>query len=222
MNSYRDATEMAIRELADGIAFWRRRQAWPADFHNADYERWDKENPQGIFSLEWWGPFLKTLQAWIATRPVSGSVLTSRFEEAVPSLSKAWLAACGPYTGADISTVTWEQVAAFPEVVSAIKPTLTPSPVFTSKFCHFLLPRVFPVVDNEGLGNRWPTYERYFCFVQAEWSTTSVEARERLTATLTSQIEATGQRVFMGFPMVNKIVELRLIGRRHPRTDSQS
>ena len=208
-------TAMAMRELADGIHFWRGRRAWPADFHNADYARWDGENPHGHFTLEWWGPFLKRLQAWIATRPVSGRELTARFQAALPALSEAWRSACEPHAGEDITTVSWEEVAAFPATVAEIKPTLTPSPVFTSKFCHFLLPPVFPVVDNEGLGNAWATYERYFRFVQREWETTPEEARTKLMAELRGQIEAAGAPVFGGFPLVNKLVELRLIGRRH-------
>jgi hypothetical protein len=37
-----------------------------------------------------------------------------------------------------------------------------------------------------------------------------------LVAEPTRLIQATGGRVFSGFPMINKIVELRLIGRKHP------
>jgi hypothetical protein len=46
----------------------------------------------------------------------------------------------------DIIGVTWDQVRAFPEVDPRLKPTR--SPLFPSKFCHFLLPRIFPVVDD--------------------------------------------------------------------------
>lgn len=211
-----DAGDTPMQELADGVAFWRSRRVWPMDFHNSDYERWHRENPHGEFTMEWWRPFLKTLRAWIATRPVSGEVLTIRFQERVSVLGEAWSSACEPYLDGDISTVTWEQVQAFPTVVAGIKPTLTPSPVFTSKFCHFLLPRVFPVVDNEGLGNRWPTFESYFRFVQEQWVATEAAVRNRLVSELTTLIESTGSPVFAGFPMANKIVELRLTGRQHP------
>lgn len=211
-----EQAEVGLRELADGIRFWRSRRGWPADFHNSDYEQWERENPRGQFSLEWWRPFLKQLQAWIATRPVSGSELTARFEKVIPELTEAWHSACAPRLGADITTVSWDDVAAFPAVVGQIKPTIRPSTVFTSKFCHFLLPRVFPVVDNEGLGDAWPTYERYFRFVQQEWAGTPEEVRAALAAELQRQIEAAGASIFDGFPTVNKIVELRLIGRRHP------
>ncbi len=152
---------------------------------------------------------------------MSGSELTARFENAIPDLAEAWHSACAPRLGADITTVSWDDVAAFPAVVAQIKPTIRPSPVFTSKFCHFLLPRVFSVVDNEGLGDAWPTYERYFRFVQQEWARTPEEVRAALAAELQQQIEATGASMFEGFPIANKLVELRLIGRRHPSSSRQ-
>jgi len=205
-----------MEEFAAGIAFWKGRGAWPADLHNADYVRWAAENPGGNFTLAWWEGFLPTLHAWRATRPKSGTELTERFLECRERLSAAWAEACSPHLDADISSVKWERVCAFPGVVAEIKVLKERSPVFPSKFCHFLLPRVFPVVDDEGLGNRWRTYEAYFRCVQEEWAATDPATREELVQTVKALIEQTGQQVFSGFPMTNKIVELRLIGRRHP------
>ena len=204
-----------MQELADGVAFWRSRPRWPSDFHNSDYERWSRENPNGDFNLAWWERFLPLLRLWIATRPVSGDVLTARFMERAPTLSAAWRSACVPVVEHDISTVSWEQVEAFPSEVARIKPTRAPSPVFTSKFCHFLLPKVFPVVDNEGLGNRW-TYEEYFKLVQTLWAHTEPGTQTDLVNELTRLIEASGQPVVSEFPMKNKIMELQLMGRQHP------
>ena len=83
----------------------------------------------------------------------------------------------------------WDQVKAFPTQVAKIKPTKVASPVFTSKFCHFLLPRVFPVVDREGVGSRWRTYEAYFRFVQDEWRSTGTATRADLARELTRLME---------------------------------
>jgi hypothetical protein len=88
--------------------------------------------------------------------------------------------------------------------------------VFTSKFCHFLLPMVFPVVDNEGSGNRWPRYQQYFDHVQSLWASTPDFSRAALIATMTEAVESAGTKLNPEFPMVNKIVELQLIGRQHP------
>jgi hypothetical protein len=203
---------LTMREFDAGVAFWRSRGPWPADFHNADYAVLDAANPHGDFTLEWWGPFLKRLQAWIATRPVSGAVLTARFVDAAPALRAAWRA-CEPLLAQDIAAVGWDQVAGFPDEVARIKPTRAPSPVFTSKFCHFLAPCIFPVVDNEGLGNGWRTYEQYFTCVQDEWATTDQSVRAAMVHELNALVDAKGESVFVTFPMTNKIVELCLMGR---------
>lgn len=113
----------------------------------------------------------------------------------------------------------WDEVKAFPDEVAKIKPMKTgrPSAVFTSKFCHFLLPKVFPVVDNAGLARARRTYESYFRSVQDEWASTDTATRHALIAELTIVIETEGRAVYAGFPLINKIVELRLIGRHHHR-----
>src|SRR5439155_1515538 len=80
-----------------------------------------------------------------------------------------------PFLDADITTVTWDQVKAFPTEVAYIKPTK--SPVFTSKLRHFLHPKIFPVVDNAGMGNKWPSYESYFKAAQDLWAATGVPVR---------------------------------------------
>jgi len=117
----------------------------------------------------------------------------------------------------DITGVTWAQVAGFATLVGEIKPMKdAPSPVFTSKFCHFLLPKVFPVVDNEGSGSHWRRYEQYFMRVRSEWAATDDDSRCALIDHMSSAVEAAGAPVVPEFPMVNKIVELRLIGRQHP------
>jgi hypothetical protein len=207
-----------MRELADGVTFWRSRW-WPSDFHNAAYEQWAQENPNGDFTLEWWKRYqLPRLTRWIATRPYSGAELTSRFIEHRTALSTAWERACVPYLAHDISTVAWAEVGAFPNEVAKIKPTKHPSPVFTSKFCHFLLPRIFPVVDNAALGGRWETYEAYFTFVQDEWTRTDSVTRSALVARLVEAAQV--RELFSGFPVINKITELRLIGRRHRSADT--
>ena len=66
------------------------------------------------------------------------------------------------------------------------------------------------------MGNKWPTYEDYFRFVQHEWESADPATREELVAELTRLIiEAPGQAVSAEFPMINKITELRPIGQRH-------
>jgi hypothetical protein len=209
----------SLRELRDGIAYWHSRP-WPADLHNACYDEWATQNPHGNFTIEWWDRYqLPRLRRWIATRPVSGAVLTERFKSSIEALGNTWREACLPFLDQDITAVSWDRIRAFPDEVAKIKPMKrgVPSAVFTSKFCHFLLPRVFPVIDNAALGGGGKTYETYFGRVQDEWATTGAAARNALITELTQAIETRGWAVSPGFPLVNKIVELRLIGRNHAR-----
>jgi hypothetical protein len=214
---HRSPTSPAMRELADGLAFWRSHPRWPTDLHNEEYQKWARQNPHGNFTLEWWQQYqLPRLTRWIATRPYGGRDLTPRFIERASALCTTWRTACAPFLERDISTVTWTDVEAFPNEVAKIKPTRVPSSVFTSKFCHFLLPTVFPVVDNAAIGGSWQTYEHYFSFVQDEWTATDAVTQSALVATLT---KATGAKeIFSGFPVINKVIELRLMGRHHPST----
>jgi hypothetical protein len=133
------------------------------------------------------------------------------------ALGRMWREACVPCLNQDITTVSWDRVRAFPDEVAKIKPmkSSTRSAVFTSKFCHFLLPKIFPVIDNAALDARRETYGAYFRCVQDEWARTDAATRDILISELTQVIETRGQAVSSRFPMVNKIVELRLIGRGH-------
>jgi hypothetical protein len=208
-----------LRELRDGIAYWHSR-SWPADLHNACYDEWARQNPHGNFTIEWWDQYqLPRLRRWIATRPVSGAVLTERFKSSMEALAIAWREACLPCLDQDITAVSWDKIRSFPDEVAKIKPMKSdaPSAVFTSKFCHFLLPRVFPVIDNAALGASGNTYEAHFGRVQDEWARTDAAARDALIAELTQAIETPGRTISPGFPKVNKLIELRIIGRNHAR-----
>jgi len=210
------SVDMALREFRAGIEFWNTRRGWPRDLHCAEYREWANDNPDGDFSDEWWTSFLHRLGTWRATRPVAYAELTRRFESQRASLTSQWERACRPYSDADITEVAWEQVRGFADAVSKIKPMAgNPSPVFTSKFCHFLLPRVFPVVDNLASGGHWGRYEDYFMQVQDEWAETPEAVRDTLRSELATAVECGSGALHEQFPVVNKIVELRLIGRRH-------
>jgi len=111
--------------------------------------------------------------------------------------------------GQDITSLEWSRVSAFPALVSEIKNVA--SPVFTSKFCHFLAPAIFPVVDNAAMGNPFPTYEACFTTFRAEWLSTDEITRQALVFRLAELIDAP---LADGYPIKNKIVEICLIGRK--------
>lgn len=201
--------------LSAGVAWWRTRTNWPADFHNRDYRVMAAENPNGRFDAVWWANVQPRLTRWNAFRPVPRSLVAANVEARADALAQAWKICCEPYRDADIAApeVTWEAVRAFPDVAATLKPTR--SPVFPSKLCHFLLPKVFPVVDGLALGGHSSTYERYFNEVKGSWELTDPATRKILIAEMTRLVEQLDRPLEPTFPLVNKIVELALIGQRH-------
>jgi len=201
---------LTIAELEHGITYWLTETSWDRDFHLAFYQMMAEVNPNGAFDDVWWATFLPILRAWRATRPRGSAFLSVRTQERVGALTQAWARAVEPNVAKDIETVEWSSVSAFPEVVTEIKDVR--SPVFTSKFCHFLVPRIFPLVDGAAMGNPYPTYEACFLAYQGEWATTPEPVRETLVARLARRI---GSPAFGVFPFKNKVVELCMIGRRY-------
>jgi len=195
------------KDFDRGVAYWRRRK-WPADFHNAFYREMANRDPHGDFNDDWWADFLLELRRWRATRRRGSDFLTSRARDRFSSLSAAWRDAVQPNLGQDIETVEWSRVSAFPTLVAEIKDVA--SPVFASKFCHFLAPAIFPLVDNAAMGNPYATYEACFCAYRREWLSTDRSTRELLTGRLARLV---GVPLVDGFPLKNKTVELCLIGR---------
>ncbi|SRR5712692_5048780 len=200
---------LTIEQLKQGISYWRGTK-WPPDFHNADYQHLTKINPSGDFNQKWWDQFLPVLRAWRATRPRGSAFLTPRAQARFEALGEAWAATLAPHLEKDIGELEWHQIAAFPKLVAEIKDV--PSPVFSSKFCHFLAPHIFPVVDNAAMGNPFRTYEAYFTTAKAEWRETAAEIQAELTALLTQKIV---HPLFSGFPMKCKLIELCMIGRKN-------
>ncbi|MGN9764281.1 hypothetical protein ACTMS2_03820 [Micromonospora sp. SD12] len=203
------------KKFAAGVRWWQTKTNWPNDFHNSDYEVLAAQNPDGDFRDNWWAGFLPRLTAWKALRPLSQADVTDRLHEHRDDLTRTWHQACAPIKDLDITGVTWDQVRTFPEVAARIKPTKSGSAVFPSKFCHFLLPRIFPVFDNAAVGGS-RTFEAYFNLIKTTWEATPAALQAELVAELSQLIEDHGRGpLYEGFPMATKITELALIGSRH-------
>jgi hypothetical protein len=211
---------LTMREFEDGVAYWRDSTRWPSDFHNAFYGRLADQDPHGRFTEAWWATFRRHLTVWKAIRPASPAALSANAVAAFPELRSAWNECCDPVVDREIDEVAWERVERFPAIVGPLKrtgPRKEPvrSPVFTAKFCHFLLPAVFPLVDGAVMGLPFGlSYRAHYLGVQREWAQTPVDTRRDLHAALTSRI---GAPLTSGYPLTNKVIELCLIGRRHPR-----
>lgn len=202
---------LTLTEFERGVAYWREKPRWDQDFHNAFYEEMAAANPHGAFDDRWWEGFLRVLHAWVATRPYGGDFLTPRAQARFVEMSRAWTSVVEPNLAGDIESLRWPDIAAFPAIVAEIKGV--DSPVFASKFCHFLAPRVFPLVDNEAMGGKYVTYEACWGAYKMEWLTTTVRGlRDELVARLADLV---GPSPAAEYPFKNKVVELCLIGRHH-------
>jgi hypothetical protein len=200
--------------FASGVRWWQTETDWPNDFHNSDYRVLAAQNPDGDFQDDWWAGLLPRLIRWKALRPFSQADVTRWFTVHREDLARTWHQACAPVRDLDITGVTWGHVQAFPDVVARIKPTKSESAVFRSKFCHFLLPRIFPVFDNAAVGGS-RTYEAYFNLIKRTWEATPAVLQAELVAELSQIIEDHGRSpLYEGFPMATKITELALIGSR--------
>jgi hypothetical protein len=80
--------------------------------------------------------------------------------------------------------------------------------VFASKLCHFILPRVFPVVDNEATG--FFDYEFYWRGMQDEWRrfTEPEKAKDQIR-------EQIGPAMHTLYPLECRVIELSHIGYAH-------
>jgi hypothetical protein len=140
-----------------------------------------------------------------------------RFRQHRSDLQQVWTSVIAPNLAGDITTVRWDQVRDLPALGTRIKATVSGSGIFPSKLSHFVAPALFPVLDRTALPGAQSSYADYFDLVQQTWAGTSstdrVLLRERITAEIT-KAERGGP--VAGCPYVNKIVELRLIGRHHP------
>jgi hypothetical protein len=208
---------LTMHEFKRGVAYWETTR-WPKDFHNGFYGDLAQQDPRGNFTEAWWQGFLPHLRTWKATRPARTAVLTREATDSLPTLRETWARCCSPVAGRDVAEVDWTDVADFPAVVAGIKPDrslLQPvrSPVFTAKFCHFLLPAVFPVVDRAAMGLPFgATYQAHFEGVRREWAATPDSTCQELHTALRSRIDAP---LVPGYPLTNKVIELCLIGRRN-------
>ncbi len=206
---------LLTEELDAGIEYWRGTR-WPQDFHEAMYVA---SPPLARLSDDfdsWWNPLVKRLLVWKANRPISAEQLSARAAQKFPAICEQWQIAIAPLLDRDIAEIEWRQVSGFTALVSEIKETR--SPVFTSKLCHFLAPRIFPVVDKAAMGRPYATYELYFNAAQKEWKSTDAATQRMLVgrmaeAVLKGRGDDTGAPIAQVYPLKCKLVELCLIGR---------
>ncbi|MCH9758986.1 MAG: hypothetical protein K0U19_07800 [Proteobacteria bacterium] len=202
---------LSVKNLKQGIHYWEG-TGWPEDFQNKFYYDMERSNaqvnPNGDFNDDWWDVFLCTLHAWRATRPVTHADLTDRMQQQRDSFTAAWHRNIVPNIEKNIAQVEWSQIEEFCNIVREIKNV--DSPVFTSKFCHFLVPQIFPVIDNAAMGKPFNIYQEYYEQGKNDWNNTSVDEQTKMKKLLSEKI---GTNIHLNYPFETKIIELCYIGK---------
>jgi hypothetical protein len=197
-----------LQELQAGINYWHNTN-WPQDFHNQFYIDIAAHNQIGLFTPHWWPEIFQRLRSWRATRPKSFEYINERTLERLGELHELW----EEVNGLPDNITAMEIIVAvinFVNVIHTIKNVN--SPVFTSKFSHFVSPKRFPVIDRRAMGLPLDSYVDYLHFVRQEWNNTGNEVGNQLINFFANEL---GHNVFEGYPFHTKIAEICLIGRNH-------
>jgi hypothetical protein len=198
---------MIIRldNLNAGIEWWRKNQ-WEPDFLNADYDKIYAARNEGV-TENWWSATVERLTRWHAFRgpkpPNTKASILQRGKDHLNEIAAQYarLVSAGEPSIADLC---WEDVAPLFTIASRIKN----SPVFAGKTCHFLFPKLFIVMDNEGTG----VFEYEFCWrgMKDEWN--RFKEKTEAESLLRKAIKSSPHRLY---PFEIKIMELSQIGYNH-------
>jgi len=199
-----------LQHLQAGVLYWRNTN-WPQDFHNQFYIDLAGHNEMGLFTGDWWPGILQTLSSWRATWPRSFDFINERALERLNLLQELWVPVNDlPNDIIAIPEDAIQRVNPFINVIHEIKNVN--SPVFTSKFCHFISPKRFPVIDRKAMGLPFGNYIEYWQYVRDEWDNTENDVRNDLIQHFAHEI---GDHIFDGYPFYTKIAEICLIGRNN-------
>jgi len=200
--------ELTPGYINNGIKFWlEKKPRWGRDFHNQLYKHFAKIQSNG-FTNEWWEEMIKILWGWVAIRPKTKQFIRERGKSRLADLTLGHqhiVDKCAGKTPSNL-LVEWKDIEPFFITAQSIKDVS--SPVFASKLCHFILPSVFPVIDQEVLGGS-KSYQDYWQFCKDLWLTT--KDTDELIKILANKI---GDNITPNYPWTTKIVELCLTGQR--------
>jgi hypothetical protein len=210
-----------LNDLEAGISIWGRKaisSEWPRDFHNEMYVTEDMRHSTQPFTRSWWSKFIMPrVGTWRAYRPATKADIERWASTELGEMAYAYEHCVVPYLETPFEELNWDDLKMFTEVVARAKRNsaggVQASPVFRSKVCHWIAPRLFPVADQEVLEISDP-YETYWKQVQREWAAIPMATRHELIQRLSEEIARYSRYdVADHYPFEVKIVELCRIGR---------
>jgi hypothetical protein len=211
-----------LESLRRGIEVWREKSVtdeWPSDFHNAMYRMNDLRLAVAPFSPSWWDESIMTrVVAWRAYRPVSAPQIRQWALPLLEELEGLYYSEIEPLLNVPFEDLEWGQLERFTELVAKAKRdvhgNVQGSPVFRSKVCHWIAPRLFPVADQAMLGVR-TSYEVFWRDVQSEWRRIELSKRAELRSELQRFIQlGESTDIWDVYPFEVKIIELVRMGER--------
>jgi len=207
----------SIENMNAGIAWWQTNMAgWGADIMNAEYLTIYSDRDGGVTEL-WWEAAVDRLWIWKAIRgPRPPNSKRAIFDGGVQRLNQIaeQYNAIQSLTESEptICDVSWEDIQELYRLSHEIKwdQRRNASPVFACKMCHFLFPKIFPIIDNLATGIF--EYEFYWRGRKDEWE--RFPLKEEAQAILAASMEVVEQ-VHTLYPWETKIMELSHVGYTH-------
>lgn len=201
---------ITIDNIKTGLKWWREGN-WPQDIHNSDYYEIYGIRAAGP-TEKWWTSTVERLGQWHAYRsrkpPNTKVEIHSRGLGCLNELQVQYaqiIASTG--TEPSIVNLPWESVSAVFKTASNIKPY---SPVFASKMCHFLFPKLFIIMDN--LATSVFDYEFYWRGMKDEWNRFKEKSKAR---SLLEKAINSDKPMHPLYPFETRIIEFSHIGYKH-------
>jgi hypothetical protein len=200
---------VSIENLKQGMNWWQEGN-WPKDYHNSDYYKFYQDRAAGL-TEQWLTITVGRLAQWRAIRsrkpPNTKAEIFALLKAKLPDLQTEFerileLSKGEPST----NTLSWQHIGPLYEVMADIKHR---SPVFASKLGHFMVPKVFIVMDNRG--TEVMSYDYYWQGMVNEWrmftdQTVAIDL-------LKTEIEKRSPHPVHGdYPYETKIMELCHVG----------
>ena len=220
---------LSIENLRAGLQWWERKaaesgtksgkgSAWPSDIHNADYYCIYKARANGT-TCAWWKATVSRLQRWGACRArnkpntveefiESGGMILSKVSVQYEKLARP---DCQEPCIVDMS---WDDVEELYELAASLK---NRSPVFASKMCHLLFPKLFVVMDN--MATSVCDYELYWRGMKDAWN--NFNDKTAAKARLVEAIRCT-KSIHLLYPFETRIMELCHIGEKQVRRSTRT
>jgi hypothetical protein len=197
-----------LDNLRAGIRWWERND-WEEDFLNGFYYKiYDLRSP-GV-TQEWWTAIVNLLMEWKAHLFKTKAEITERGAKRLTVIAACHAKLVTTATvEPNIANLSWEDVVPLFAVASEIKTVA--SPVFPSKMCHFLFPKLFMPVDNKATGVP-DDYASYWQRMKDEWS--RFDDKDEAIKILKEAIKS-HKSLHPLYPFETKVIEICQIGHKH-------